>query len=351
MAVIENKTHLNTGVKKTIVILGVDYEEKNSQFPLDKFINLYKSCYNICFLHGFKPNRYPNYKEIPKEFLIQTKNTNNIIILVVRWHILKSFTFLFKFNIILLTYFSPCNIEENWYLITMREYFNKIPKLHLCLNLLKHDYYGYYNKFKYLIGDIHIDNLLYKQNLPEYDIVYYPNFNMTYHAYDKQNTLTNCHLYKETEIIYDILQKYKNKYSIITLPHPSEKQSYFTNGLKFINPKFNHNNIEFIPKAKVIINSCKSFAGVCMTLNKPLIHIADHSPITFLSCIDEFIKKGSYYLTEFNEKTFEQALMSALNDEKKEIRNEIVDKYRVEIYDENMESPTEKLKKIIDNIC
>ena len=173
---------------------------------------------------------------------------------------------------------------------------------------------------------------------------------MTHHAYVKMNTLTNCHLYKETKIIYNILQKYANKYSIITLPHPSEKRGYFMNGFEFINPKFNNNNIEFIPNAKVIINSCKSFAGVCLTLNKPLIHIAAHSPITFLPCIEDFVKKGSYYLTEFNEKTFEEALISALNDEKKEIRNEIVAKYRKEIYDENVESPTEKLKNIIDEL-
>lgn len=350
MTIINNKTHLNSELKKTIIILGVEYEGKNSQFPLDKFIDLYKSYYNICFLQGFKPNKYKDYKEIPKEFLIQTKKTDNIIILTIRWHILETFTFLFKFNIILLTYFSPCNLEENWYIIKMRDYFTKIPKLHLCLNLLKYDYYGYYNKYKYLIGDIHIDNLLYKQNLPKYDIVYFPNFFMTHHAYVKMNTLTNCHLYKETEIIYNILQKYANKYSIITLPHPSEKRGYFMNGFKFINPKFNNNNIEFIPNAKVIINSCKSFAGVCLTLNKPLIHIAAHSPITFLPCIEDFVKKGSYYLTEFNEKTFEEALISALNDEKKEIRNEIVDKYIKEIYDENIESPTEKLKNIIDEL-
>ena len=301
------------------------------------------------FINEFKPIKYKNFPSIPYQLLLMLPDViiNKSIILQTVWYEHKLPE---KFKTICLCYYSPSNNDN-------KDYHDRLIKkmsqknIYYLLNFTHKDYYNYPFNNKYLIGDIHIDNLLYMKNLPKVDIVYFPNYAVQCHENgNNQNVLANNSMYVESKIIYNVLQKYKNKYSIITLPHCNNITHYYLNGFKFINPKFNNNNIEFIPNAKVIINSCKSFAGVCMTLNKPLIHIAANSPITFLPCIEDFVKKGSYYLENFNEDTFEEALISALNDEKYEIGNEIDNKYKKEIYDENIESPTEKLKKIIDKL-
>lgn len=324
---------------------------------MEKFIDLYNNEFDICFIQEYTPIKYlKKYDIISLETLINLKEDikKQSCILITQWYSVKKIPGILE---IALCYFSSFN-QAPHYMVVMENFLNNLNRI-VLLNFTNTDYYNL-NTTKYLIGDIHIDNLLYKKNilkknLPRYDIVYFPNYAYNEHAIQLEKHITdenqNRNLYKETSIINNVLKRYSKKYSIITLPHPNGVVSDVLNGFEFINPVYFRNGIDFIPNAKVIINSCKSFAGVCLTLNKSLIHLGCHLKTTVLPIFEDFLNIGSYNITdELTEEIFEDTLKRALNDEKREIRQQFVDKYAKEIYDENLKSPTEKIRDIIHSL-
>lgn len=353
-----NLKHILSSNKKKIFIAGRKGNQENS-FALDKFIDLYNKHFELCFIKDYIPTKYLNkYPVISLEALIclNDKIKKKSCMLIMEWWSIPNIPGILG---VYLSYFSPFNSSDH-YKYNIENKLNDDGIVFL-MNFTKTDYYNW-NVNKRLIGDIHIDNLLYKKevlklNFPKYDIVYFPNYIYINHVLNnitktyKHDENQNTCLYKESSIIIKVLKKYSNKYSIITLPHPLTDHNYLLNGIEYINPVYNKNNIEFLLNAKVIINSCKSFAGVCLTLNKPLIHLGTHLNTTVLPLFEDFLNIGSYNITEeLTEENFEKCLIQALNDEKKELREQFVNKYAKEIYEPELESPTEKVKNIIDSL-
>ena len=362
-----NLKHILISDKKKIFIAGAKGGCENC-FALDKFIDLYGVYFDIYFIKQYTPTKFlGKYPTISLETIIylDIDIKKKSCILVTKWMEIHNIPGILE---IYLSYFSPFN-KTFYYMSNIENKFNDTGCFFL-MNFTNTDYYNLNITNKYLIGDIHIDNLLYKEknlkiDFPKYDIIYFPNYissghqiaitnkpneNNTQNAY-YQNELENYYTYKESHIINNVLKKYSNKYSIVTLPHPAYHHKVLLNGIEYINPVFNKNNIEFLLNAKLIINSCKSFAGVCLTLNKPLIHLGCHLKTTVLPLFEDFLNIGSYNITEeLTEENFEKCLIQALNDEKKELREQFVNKYAKEIYDPELESPTEKVKNIIDSL-
>lgn len=362
-----NLKHILNSDKKKIFIAGAKGGYENC-FALDKFIDLYGDYFDICFIKQYTPTKFlEKYPSISLESLIYLNDNikKKSCILTTKWMEIPNIPGILG---IYLSYFSPFN--KPLYYTSNIEYKLNDEGCCFLMNFTNTDYYQLNITNKYLIGDIHIDNLLYKKrnfktNFPKYDIVYFPNYISSGHQpaltgkpnEDNiqntyyQNELENYYTYKESRIINNVLKKYSNKYSIVTLPHPAYHHKVLLNGIEYINPVFNKNNIEFLLNAKIVINSCKSFAGVCLTLNKPLIHLGCHLKTTVLPIFEDFLNIGSYNITEeLTEENFEKCLIQALNDEKKELREQLVNKYAKEIYDPELESPTEKIKNIIDSL-
>lgn len=352
---VNNLKHILNSDKKKIFIAGRPGGIENS-FALDKFIDLYNKCFDICFIKEYTPmkflEKYPTISLKTIAYLNGGIKKKSCMLITV-WGSIPKIPGVLS---ITLSYFSPFNNAEHYKCMIERGL--SIHKHIFLMNFTKIDYYNWNINNKYLIGDIHIDNLLYKKVLkydfPKYDIVYFPNYicygHTTVDMYKRNDNQSEC-TYKESSIINKVLKKYLNKYSVVTLPHPYTDHNMLLNGIEYINPMYNKNNIEFIPNAKVIINSCKSFAGVCLTLNKPLIHLGCHLKTTVLPIFEDFLNIGSYNITEeLTEENFEKCLIQALNDEKKELREQFVNKYAKEIYDPELESPTDKVKNIIDNL-
>lgn len=310
-------------------------------FPLDKLIDMFKHKYEFIMVKGYDGSR-PDLPRIEKRDLLKIKE-KCVIIFTEIWDVFSVPSNIYS---ICLSYYSPsvaCKSIDEQHQILIRNH--KINAY--CVNFTHKSYHPHVNEK--CIGDIHIDNCLHMSNLPTYDIVYFPNF-----IGIQTDKLRNLNYEIEFNVVYNVLQRYKDKYSVITLPHPHHASLYSTHGAKFVNPHFGLRNIDFIPNAKVIINSCKSFIGVSMVFNKPLIHLQESlttTDATYLPIIEEFVKEGSYLITHLTEQSLEEALDHALNNDiKREVRTAIHEKYAKEIYSPDEESPTERLEKIISSV-
>lgn len=179
---------------------------------------------------------------------------------------------------ILLTYFVP-NSSTDSYNRKFAEFFNRCRYDYYISSSLfpQYDIFrNYIKKNTLYFGDFQIENCL-KNATEEYDIVYFPNYPVNNNSMIR---LQETKLMKQNRIVYNVLSKYKSKgFSIITLPHPCRFDRYFSNHLKFINPKYFSNAINYIPKAHVIINACKSFNMVAQIFDKPIIHLRESSNI------------------------------------------------------------------------
>ena len=231
------------------------------------------------FIQSSKFNITIINKENEKNLIEKLQKINYKVILIVPnvWHFNHM---IFNKNVvkILLTYFVP-NSSTDSYNRNFAKAFKRF----------RYDYYissslvPQYNIFKNTIkrntlyfGDFQIENCL-KNATEEYDIVYFPNYPLFKNSTIK---LQEAKLMKQNRIVYNVLSKYKSKgFSIITLPHPYLFDRYFSNHLKFINPKYFSNAIDYIPKAHVIINACKSFNMVAQIFDRPIIHLRESSNI------------------------------------------------------------------------
>lgn len=306
-------------------------------FSLNKFLNICPNYYHIKF-NVNTTEKYitmdgKKYETISND---EMKKINEKTIVLVQCYYRTRIINNKNLKYITLQYFIPSIISnynpQNWL------YKNTIS----LINFTKKN--NFYTGIP--IGSIQVDNLLYKKNLPKYDIVYFPNYPTKSHS---DIELSNLKLLKETSIINKILKKYQNKYSIVTLPHPGIFIcNRGRNSNEYINPKFNFNNEEYIKNAKVIINSCKSFISLSMCLNKTIIHIKDSLLPNLLPNMDEYVKKGNYYIPNLTEENFELCLKCALAGIKEEEKNYYYNKHIKEFYDVNEKSPTEKLIDIIN---
>ena len=238
---------------------------------------------------------------------------------------------------ILLTYFVP-NSSTDSYNRNFAKAFRRF----------RYDYYissslvPQYNIFKNTIkrntlyfGDFQIENCL-KNATEEYDIVYFPNYPLFKNSTIK---LQEVKLMKQNRIVYNVLSKYKSRgFSIITLPHPYLFDRYFSNHLKFINPKYFSNAIDYIPKAHVIINACKSFNMVAQIFDRPIIHLRESSNID----TSMFPKGFVIDELEMSEETLENDIEKCLK--MKSIKNNLM-----KIFYDPSNEPSKRLIELCQN--
>ena len=309
-----------------------------SCFYLDTFIQKYGNKYDIYIiqLNGIPDSFLPNIKRISIEDFFNVKD-RAVVIFQGIW---DSFRVPSNMKSLVLSYYSAGAIYP--YLTNQHRYLTITNGIdtYLC-NYVNHNY-DLTEVGEKCIGDIQIESILNTKNLPEYDIVYFPNF-------IANQASANHNWKREYEIVYNVLSKYSSKYKVITLPHPAYRENYIINGIKWVNGHFNLKNDLYIPKAKVIINSCKSFIGLSMFFNRPLIHFSEsyQENQKYNPLVEEYVNKWSYKITNLTEDALTKAIEEALKDTKEEERKLANEKYCKEMFSYDAKSPTDRLEEII----
>lgn len=308
-----------------------------AKFHLNKFIDMYKNKYDICFVKDYDLH-IEGIPLISKDEVLNTKERAAII-----WSE-QSLIFDVPKNIygIVLSYYSYGTSDTKYINVVDSNLRKHNIDAHV-LNVESEEFlYPYFHARA--IGDLQIDNIFYLNDFPQFDIVYFPNFAGNW------CTLQNANLKKESRVVYNVLRKYADKYSVITCPHPESIRSpKVLNSFKFVNMHFDMKNDTLIKNAKVIINSCKSFIGLSCFFNKPLIFLKESCRFDLLPPLDAFVQVASYSIDPITEESLTTAIECALhNDTKCEVRSAMSSIIKHIMYDSTKPSPTERLEKIIE---